>query len=107
MREKPVHRDASIINGGMWNSIIAGGLFMACYSFLFLTMDPIQSMFAREALHDTPPPPDEVHDAAASETPGELHGQVYYHHSFTITSCHSLLLLMLQEECRVHTVLIN
>lgn len=75
MREKPVHRDANIINRPMWNSIIVGGMFMACYSFYFLTADSIQLTFAREALHETPPVPDEVHDAAASETPGELHGQ--------------------------------
>jgi hypothetical protein len=76
MHEKPVHRDAPIINSRMWNSIISGGLFMAMYSFAFLTFDTIQQLFAREALHDSPPVADEEHDAAASETPHELHGQV-------------------------------
>lgn len=76
MHEKPVHRDAPIINGPMWNSIICGGLFMAIYSFFFLTVDTIQQMFGREALHPSTPPVDEEHDAAASETPHELHGQV-------------------------------
>ena len=42
MRERPVERDAPIIDRNMWLSIIMNGIFIAFYSILFLTFDPIQ-----------------------------------------------------------------
>jgi Ca2+-transporting ATPase len=50
MEEKPIKREANIINTYMWSSIIANGLYIALLSILFLTSNTIKRMFVRNGM---------------------------------------------------------
>ncbi|MFP4420484.1 MAG: calcium-translocating P-type ATPase, PMCA-type [Desulfococcaceae bacterium] len=49
MREKPKRRDEPLITADMWSSILVNGLFMTAVSVVFLTANPIRSLFHSEA----------------------------------------------------------
>jgi len=49
MREKPIPRDAPIINGDMWSSILINGGVIAALAMVFLTYEPVRALFASEA----------------------------------------------------------
>ncbi|OQW91655.1 MAG: calcium-translocating P-type ATPase, PMCA-type [Beggiatoa sp. IS2] len=46
MLEKPIPKDAPLINGDMWSSILINGGFAAIWSIIFLTSDTIHNLFA-------------------------------------------------------------
>ncbi|MCF7990463.1 MAG: calcium-translocating P-type ATPase, PMCA-type [Thiohalocapsa sp.] len=49
MREKPIPRDAPIISGDMWSSILINGSVISALSIVFLTYAPIKALFHSEA----------------------------------------------------------
>jgi len=54
MSQKPIKRDAPIINLYMWTCIIANGLFIAILCIIYLTWDPIEQLFIRDDDVSTP-----------------------------------------------------
>lgn len=49
MKERPIPRDAPIINGDMWSSILINGGVIAAMAMVFLTYEPIRGLFSSEA----------------------------------------------------------
>jgi P-type Ca2+ transporter type 2C len=49
MREKPIPRNAPIINGDMWSSILINGGVIAAMAMVFLTYGPIRGLFTSDA----------------------------------------------------------
>lgn len=47
MLEKPTPKDAPLITGDMWSSILVNGSVAAALSLFFLNFDPIQTLFSR------------------------------------------------------------
>jgi len=53
MTQKPIKRDALIINLYMWTAIIANGFFIAILCIIYLTWDPIEQIFIRDGDENT------------------------------------------------------
>jgi len=72
--ERPVRREAPIVNRAMLRAIVFGGLYIAITSIIFLTWDPIQAFFSRPVGEDVVPAAlSQAHaDSAAHESHKEL-----------------------------------
>lgn len=49
LHEPPISRDAPLINGDMWSSILINGISATTLSLIFLTYSPIRDLFHNEA----------------------------------------------------------
>jgi calcium-translocating P-type ATPase len=49
MEEQPIPRDAPLISGDMWSSILFNGIAIAALSMAFLTFPPIRGLFQNQA----------------------------------------------------------
>jgi calcium-translocating P-type ATPase len=49
LHETPISRDAPLINGDMWSSILTNGISATVLSLIFLTYSPIKNLFHNEA----------------------------------------------------------
>ncbi len=73
LQERPVRREASIVNSAMLRSMIWNGVYIALTSMIFLSADWIQTLFSREVSSSVlSQVAGIVSDSAAHETHGEL-----------------------------------
>ncbi len=49
MHEAPISRDAKLIDGDMWSSILTNGICATILSLVFLTYEPVKGLFHSEA----------------------------------------------------------